>query len=435
MRLGLFCLCGPTLFLLCTQPTFGDWPGFLGGTSRETQPTQPGSIPLTWGVNNGVAWKTRLVGHGQSSPVVVDGSIYLTSIDGPNKETNLVHCVDLQSGEIRWSHTLPSSLLVKNDPYTSRAAPTPAADENGVIAFFESGDIVALTPGGEIRWERKLLDDYGKYEGRFGLGGSLAQTEERVFVLADNEGPAYLLALDKASGKTIWKRDRASRTAWSSPMLVDVAGEFQLVVSSAGTVDGYDPQTGELLWSLSDIGGNTVASPLGFGDGRFLVGASPGRNGENSEGAKRSNMAVRITKQDGKYMPEVLWRNTKATSSFGSPIVHQGRAYYVNSSGVLYCLDAQTGETLYSERMKESTWATPLGIGDRIYFFGRGGLTTVIDTGDAYRELATNQLWTPPADGGGPGGFDGEIQYGVALTERGLLIRTGENLYRIASVD
>ena len=417
------------ILLYGSQSAFGDWPAFLGGASRN-QPAE--AVPISWDQERGVAWKTPLTGYGQSSPVVVGNNIYLTAIDGPNKETNLVHCIDLATGEIRWSHQLASSLLVKNDPYTSRAAPTAVADADGVIAFFESGDIVALSPDGKVRWERKLIADYGKYEGRFGLGGSLAQTQDRVFVLADNEGPAYLLALQKSSGKTVWKQDRSSRTAWSSPMMLSVAGELQLVVSATGTVDGYDPTTGDLLWSLDDVGGNTVASPLSFGEGCFLVGASPGRNGENSEGAKRSNMAVKITKQGSNYVPEVLWRNDKATSSFASPIVHQGRAYYVNDVGVLFCLSAETGDTLFSKRLEESNWATPVGIGDKVYFFGRGGKTTVLEAADEYRELTTNQLWTLPAGaGGGRGNFDAEIQYGVAIANQALLIRTGENLYCI----
>jgi outer membrane protein assembly factor BamB len=407
-----------------------DWPAFLGGSSRDQQTV---SIPLTWSESIGAIWKSPLTGHGQSSPVVIGNNVYLTAVDGPNKETFLVMCVDLASGKMRWTHKIASSLQVKNDPYTSRAAPTPVADSQGVYAFFESGDIAALTPDGAVRWERKLMTDYGQYTGRFGLGGSLAQVADRIFVLADNEGPSYLLSLDKASGETLWKTPRSSRTSWSSPMIMNVASEPQVVTSSAGSLDGYDPQTGKQLWTFTDVGGNTVASPIPFGDGQFLVGAAPGRNGENTEGAQRSNMAVKIVKQGNSFAPEVMWRNEKVTSSFGSPIVYRNRAYYVNRAGVLFCLNAETGATVYNERIKESIWATPLGIGDRVYFFGQTGTTTVVGAGDKFEELAANRLWAKAADGGGPGGFNAEIQYGTALTDRGLLIRTGEHLYLVGS--
>ena len=409
---------------------FGDWPSFLGGVERYNQTSK---IPLKWSESEGLTWRTPLPGHGQSSPVVVGSNIYLTAIDGPMKETNIALCLDLSTGARKWSHESKSSLTVKNDPYTSRAAPTPVADSKAAYFFFESGDFITCTPDGEVLWKRDLLADYGKYGGRFGLGGSLCQDESSVFVLADNDGPAYILALDKATGKTKWKTDRTSRTAWSSPMMLTVGGKQQIVVSSAGSLDGYSPASGKLLWSMNDVGGNTVASPVPFGDGCFLVGASPGRNGEASEGAKKSNMAVQVVAKENGYEPKVLWRNEEVTSSFGSPVYFDGKAYYVNRSAGLYCLNAESGETIYKKRIEESNWATPFGINGRLYLFGQKGATTVINAGDSFEELAVNRLWQPPADGGGPGGFNAEIQYGVAVVDAGLLIRTGSNLYFVAA--
>lgn len=412
--------------LLLPVTADADWPAFLGGAQRDGVAA---NVPLTWSADEGIVWEAALPGHGQSSPVVVGDLVYTTAIEGPNKEQNIVVCSDLKTGQENWRHSFDNSLPVKNDVYTSRAAPTPVADENGVYAFFESGDLVALDTAGTVRWQRGLLKDYGKYEGRFGLGGSLAQTADRVFVLADNDGPAYLLAIEKSSGKTLWKTDRTSRTSWSSPMILTVEGQPQVVVSSAGSVDGYDPGSGELLWSLGDVGGNTVASPVPFGDGRFLVGASPGRNGENAEGARRSNMAVKVEKTADGFEPNVLWRNEKASSSFGSPIVYDDYAYFTNRAGVLFCLDAETGEQAYTTRL-ESNWATPIGIDGRVYVFGKSGETAVLASGPEGERLATNKLWTPAGDGG-PGGFAGEIQYGIAPTPAGVLVRTGSRMFLI----
>jgi outer membrane protein assembly factor BamB len=415
------------LFVLTLSPAVADWPAFLGGTGRSSI---AGEFPLEWSRDSGVTWAADLPGHGQSSPIQVGEVVYVTAIEGPNKETNLVLAFDLKSGKQLWQHRSVSSLTTKNDLYTSRAAPTPVADSDGVYAFFESGNLIALDPAGEVRWQRSLIDDYGKYVGRFGLGGSPAQLDDRIFVLADNDGPSYLLAVDKKSGETIWKSDRASRTAWSSPMIVSVDGQPQIVVSSSGSIDGYDPGSGEQLWSFDDVGGNTVASPLPFGDGKFLVGASPGQNGEHAEGAKQSNMAVQIVKDGDRYSPKVLWRNQQATSSFGSPIVHDGHAYYTNRAGVLFCIDAETGETAYTARVGDSNWATPVGLADRVYIFGKSGKTIVMSSGDTDKKLAENQLWESTA-GGGPGGFGGEIQYGVALTDAGFVVRTGTRLFLI----
>jgi outer membrane protein assembly factor BamB len=405
-----------------------DWPAFLGGSARTAI---EGELPLEWTSEQGVAWTADLPGHGQSSPVQIGDRVYLTAVEGPNKESNLVIALDLGSGRELWRYRGTSALPVENNVYTSRAAPTPVADNAGVYAFFESGNLVALDPQGEVRWERSLIDDFGKYVGRFGLGGSPAQLEDRIFVLADNEGPSYLVAIAKESGETLWKTDRTSRVAWSSPMIIHVNGNPQIVVSSAGSVDGYDPANGKLLWSLEDVGGNTVASPVPFGDGKFLVGASPGRNGENSEGAKRSNLAIEVTGDGSSFKPQVLWRNEQATSSFGSPIVHDGYAYYTNRAGVLYCLDAETGEIAYTARIGDSNWATPFGIGERVYIFGKGK-TIVMASGPEEQVLAENRLWEPTG-GGGPGGFGGEIQYGFAVMPQGFLVRTGSRLFRIGS--
>lgn len=422
--------CFSAVSVLTLNSAQADWPSFLGGTQRYEQSAK---IPAKWSESEGLTWKSALPGHGQSSPIVVGNNIYLTAIEGPNKEKNLALCFDLETGKQKWSKELSSSLLAKNDPYTSRAAPTPVADASGAYFFFESGDFIACAPNGDTLWERNLLKDYGKYEGRFGLGGSLCQDDDHVFVLADNDGPAYILALNKKTGETAWKQNRESRTAWSSPMMLNVGENMQIVVSSAGTIDGYDPATGNLLWTIDDVGGNTVASPVPFGDSSFLVGASPGRNGENSAGARKSNMAVQVVAEGDGYSAKVLWRNEEVTSSFGSPMYYEGKAYYANRSGGLYCLNAQTGETVYKKRIEESNWATPYGINGNIYLFGQKGATTVIKAGDEFEELAVNRLWQPPADGGGPGGFNAEIQYGIAVVDAGLLIRTGSNLYFIGS--
>lgn len=417
------------LSALPTLNTHAEWPSFLGGTDRDS--VVDFAPPTQWSPDQNVAWKSSLAGHGQSSPVIVGDNIYVTAVDGPMKESNLVACYSLADGSEKWQKTFASSLQVKNDYYTSRAAPSPAADSDGVYAFFESGNLIALSPTGDVRWERDLIADYGKYEGRFGLGGSLAQTADRLFVLADNDGPAYVAAIDKSTGETIWKTDRTPRISWSSPMLIPVGDTMQLVVSSSGSIDGYGIDDGKLLWTYDEVGGNTVASPIAAGNGQFLVGASPGRNGENAEGAKESNLLMRVNQTADGFEPEVVWRNTAATSSFGSPIVYRGLAYYTNRAGVVYCIDVETGETAYTQRLPESNWATPVGIGEHIYIFGKDGITAVIATGPEFKLVAENQLYENESADDGRGNFGAEIQYGFAPLPDGFVVRTGSRLIRI----
>lgn len=427
---------------LCAADNAPVWPGFLGAGAS---PITPQSVPLKWTPTEHVAWTAPLPGHGQSSPVIWGDQVFVTSVDGPMKDNYFVVALSLKTGEQLWSHTLESTDKVKNSLYVSRAAPTPVVDGKQVYAYFESGDLVALTHAGKPVWKRSLSTDYGKFKNKFGLSASPVQTDDAVIVLIDDEGPSYLVALSKTDGRPLWKTDRTSRVSWSSPAIVTVAGKPQVVCSSAGSVDGYDPATGKLLWSYTDIGGNTAATPLPFAEGQFLIGASPGRdNADRAENARKSNLAMSIELVDGQPTPKVLWRTEQAVPSFGSPVVYRGLAYWVNRTGVVYCFDAKTGEKKFTQRTRQSCWATPLGIGDRLYFFGKGGITTVLAAGPEFKVLAENDLWDPKAAAPDPkagegeetedrrraaAGFSGPVQYGVAAVSGSLLIRTGDKLY------
>ncbi len=419
------------------------WPGFLGAGARTTDDAE--TLPLKWSPTEHIAWKAAIPGYGQSSPVIAGDKVFVTSVEGPEKDTCHVVAVSLADGRQLWRHSFPTSDKVKTSVYVSKAAPTPVTDGEAVYAFFESGDVVALSLDGKLLWHRSLSKDYGKFQNEFGLAASPVLSGEAMIILADHEGPSYLVALSKSDGSTLWKTDRTSRVSWSSPAIVPVAGRPQVVCSSAGSVDGYDPATGALLWSYGEVAGNTSSTPLPFAEGRFLVGASPGREGgARAEGAKKSNLAMSIAAAGDKLAPEVLWRTESAVPTFASPMVYRDHAYWINRSGVVYCLDAKTGESRYTERIKQSSWATPVGVGDRLYCFGKDGTTTVLRAGPKFEELAENQLWDPASIKPDPARasqestperqqsaamFSGPVQYGVALAPGSLLIRTGDTLY------
>lgn len=432
------------LLILSLAGATGDvkWPGFLGAGHSEVAAE---SLPLTWSPDKNIAWKTNLPGHGQSSPIVWRDRVFVTAVEGPLKDTYHVAALNLADGKILWQHSLESSDKVKDSNHVSRAAPTPATDGQAVYAFFESGDVTALSLDGQVRWQRSLSRDYGKFHNEFGLAASPLVTNDAVLLLIDHDGPSYVIALAKDDGRTLWKTERSPRRSWSSPALVPVGDKFHLVCSSAGSVDGYDPATGKLVWSFNEVAGNTAATPLAFGDGLFLVGASPGREpGERADGAKRSNLAAAIQATPTGPRFNVLWRTEEAVPSFGSPVVIQDHAYWINRVGVVYCLDARLGEKRYAERTPQSCWATPLGVGDRVYLFGKDGLTTVLRTGPKFEVLAENQLWDPASvkvdqerinreeteeRRRAAASFAGPVQYGVAAVSGSLLIRTGDCLY------
>ena len=420
------------------------WPAFLGAGASSTNAE---TLPIKWSPSENVLWRATLPGHGQSSPVVWGQRVFLTSVEGPQKETFHILCLDLQSGTELWRRSLKNSSPVANSVYVSRAAPTPVVDVSSVIAQFESGDIVAFSHDGDELWKRSLTVEFGPFVAEFGLGASPCQTEKHAFVLLEHDGPSHLVALDKASGRTIWTADRTARRSWSSPAIIAVAGKQQVVVSSAGSVDGYASDDGKLLWSFKDVGGNTGATPIDFGDGRFLVGASAGRQGENADTAKKSNCLMQVTTDGTGWDVERKWIAEEASPTWASPIVHDGLAYWINRVGVVSCFDAKSGELVYRERTKQSCWATPFAIGDRIYWFGKDGLTTVIATGREFKVLAENQLWNPddliPEESAptsesteerrrAAAMFSGPTLYGYAVVNNRFVLRIGNQAFCVS---
>lgn len=392
------------------------------------------TLPTEWSPSEGIAWEASIEGYGQSSPVVFDERIYCTSCSGENKENLHVACFDAVTGKSRWQSDFHNSSPEENSNYVSRAAPTPVCDSDGVIALFEGGNVVALNGEGEVRWQRDLVADYGQIKARHGLGSSLEQNDQHVFVWIEREEDPYVLALEKASGETAWKSPGAGSTSWSSPRLVPVGDSTQLVLSAIGKLIGYDPASGERLWTFDSISGNSTPTPIPLGEGRFLIGATTGRGNSSGGKAHKSNGVIQILRgDDGKYHAKYLWQAERATSSFGSPLVVRGHAYFINRSGVIYCLDVESGQELYTKRTDGSAWATPIANGNHIYVFGKNGNTTIIEAGREFRKIATNALWQDQSNGERSPRTSGSVLYAASISGSDLILRTGNRLYKIGN--
>lgn len=413
-----------------------DWPGFRGTGNGATVEK---NLPTAWTQTENVAWAVDLPGYGQSSPVTWGGTVYVTAVSGDQREKGYVVALDARTGKEKWRHTFAPTQKAAWSYTVSRAAPTPCVDADGVYCFFEGGNLVALTHAGQPRWERSLVTDYGDFKGGHGIGSSPCQTADTLFVLIDHAGPSYLLAVDKPTGKTRWKADRPSRTSWSSPVVATRDGKPEVVVSSNGSVVGYDPATGKSLWELTGLAGNTLPSASASG-GVILVGAGAGRG---SGDAGKSNCCLTLTADGDRPSYKVSWTAASATANYATPLAHNGCAYFVNATGVLYCLDLRSGKEHYAERLPAPCWASPIAAGDHVYFFGKDGRTAVVKAGPEFELVATNALWeqakgaapaaAPPAGKGKGGGGDSmdPVVYGAAVTDRALFIRTGTKLYRV----
>jgi outer membrane protein assembly factor BamB len=171
-------------------------------------------FPVEWSPSRGIAWSAQLPGYGQSAPVVWDGHVYVTAVEGDYQETYFLRALDATNGRTVWEHKFPATVRIKNSYMVSRAAPTPVVDRDGVYALFESGDLCALSHNGVERWKLALFNATDrKFDNAHGYGASPTQTERALVIVVDHHGPSYLLAVSKNSGKTLWKTARSSRSS------------------------------------------------------------------------------------------------------------------------------------------------------------------------------------------------------------------------------
>lgn len=247
------------------------WPGFRGAGDSSTAALR---LPVQWSEAENIAWKATLPGYGQSNPVVWKDTVFVTAVTGDEREKGFIVAFDLATGKERWRHAFAPTQKAKWSNYISKAAPTPVVDEHGIYAFFEGGDVIALSHDGKQRWTRSLVKDYGEFQNNHGLAASPVVTGEAVAILVDDRGPSYLVALDKATGKNLWKVDRPQKGSWTSPVVSTARNE--IVISSNGSVSGHDLKTGAKRWELDDFSGNTIPSAAVVGD-RVIVGAGAGK--------------------------------------------------------------------------------------------------------------------------------------------------------------
>ncbi|MEL6821224.1 MAG: PQQ-binding-like beta-propeller repeat protein [Calditrichota bacterium] len=386
------------------------WPGLRGsGNGYYSGP----ELPLSWSDSTNISCSIDLPGYGQSSPVIWNDLVFVTSAEGKMKDTLNVLCVNVTDGKTIWAKRFDATQKVEASRMVSQGAPTPVVDEAGLYVFFESGNIIALTHEGEERWSRSLTEEYGEFSGSHGVGSSLAQTDNAIFVLIAHEGPSYLLSISKQTGKNIWKTDLPEKVSWTTPVVADYNGRKEIVVSSNGTVETYDVATGEKIWFVTGLERNIVPSPT-VSDSFIIVGSS----------SKGWNLSVTRGGSGDVTEPHIRWKSDVPPSTFGSPVIVDNNVYIVSKAGVLSNVDLLSGETNWSQRIEESTWASPIIDGNRAYFFGKDGKTTVIrPAADSLQVLSVNTIATE------------SNLYGTAAVNGALYLRTGKKLKKVSLPD
>ncbi|MEO0416565.1 MAG: PQQ-binding-like beta-propeller repeat protein, partial [Verrucomicrobiota bacterium] len=390
------------LFFLAASTAFGQWPGFRG--NGDSQTAQSG-LPTQWGDDSNVAWRCGTAGYGQSSPIIWEQSVFVTSASGEKKENLHLQAFSSLDGSEQWSKTFEASNTPEEvSDMISRGAPTPAADGERVYAFYESGDLFAVDHEGELIWKRHLVEEYGEFKGGHGIGSSVVLTEKAVVILIDHDGPSYLLAIDKATGKNLWKSDRTARVSWTTPLYTVYDGIPQIVVSSNGSVDGYHAETGDQIWTVTGVDMNTVASPTRFEDVIYIGASTP-----------KNCMAIKLGGKGDVTDSHVLWRADGVTSSFGSPLVVGDFVFFVNRAGVIQALNRGDGKLVWQSRLPASTWASAINAHGVVYAFCKDGQSMVLKpNAEGPNEVSINTLSL--------GGEKDRI-YGVAVSGNQFIVR------------
>ena len=384
-----------------------DWPEFRGpggqGHSAER------GLPLEWDETHNVAWKTPLPGLGWSSPVVSGGRVWITTAIEQRGVSLRLMAFDIATGRealnVEVFHLTGARREI--NPKNSWASPTPIVDGDRVYVHYGADGTAALSTDGTVIWKQRF-----EYQSQHGAGGSPVLHVGLLIFNCDGSDAAFVVALDKTTGKVKWKTNRRDPAdqAYTTPLVIRIGDRDQLISVGAFRAAAYDPLTGKEIWRVGYSDGfSNVPRPI-FGHG--LVYIATGFQ-QPAMLAVRPDGAGDVTKS------HVAWKLTRGAPLTPSPIIVGDEFYMVNDGGILSCLDARTGTVIWQQRLGGSYSASPVFADGRIYFLAEQGVTTVIAPGKEFRRLATNSL-------------DGGLLASMAVSNGSLFLRTDSHLYRIA---
>lgn len=399
----------PIAVLLLQSVTFaaGDWPRWRGpnddGMAR-------GDAPLHWSDTEHVAWKAAVPGRGHSSPVVSGDRVFVTTAvpTGPAvagalpEHRFMLLCFDRKTGKLLWEKVarMATPHQRHHQQYGSFASNSPVTDGTHVIASFGSRGVYAYTVKGDLVWQKDLgqLRMYND----FGEGAWPALDGNTLVVVWDHEGESFLVALDKSTGRELWRTPRQGHTNWSGAYITTVNGRKQVIVSATVEACGYDLETGKLLWKASGLGQNTIPAPIAA-DGMVFV----------MSGFRNPNlMAIRLGREgDLTGTDAIVWQNQRGNSYSASPVLHEGKLYVLTDSGMLSVFDAKTGTPYYQQQRLPKPYnfkASPVGANGKLYLASEEGDVVVVRMGEKFEVLATNTLQDQVFIGS-PAITDGEI--------------------------
>ena len=388
-----------------------DWPQWRG--PRGTGITDDKNLPERWSATENVAWKAALAGIGVSSPIVSGTRVFVTSQIGAgvrrpgnhprlaqggnavageralptsrdDRTVFLVEAFNRVDGRRLWEYRVDAEgpLPGVHDKH-NLASPSPTTDGQMVYAWFATGQLVALDMNGKPVWQRNLGKEISPFDINWGHGSSPTLYQDLLILLCDHGPAAYLMAVDKRTGKEKWKTDRGrGRMSYTTPFVVEAAAGPELIINSSERVDAYDPRTGAYLWHTGGTNQFPIPSPT-FHDG--IVYMSRGyRSGPY--------MAIRPGGRGDITSSHVVWQINTGAPYISSLVFDGGLLYMANDVGAITVVDAATGAKVWQERVEGIFSASPVAGDGKIYFVSETGETIVVRAGREPRVIAKNDI-------------------------------------------
>jgi outer membrane protein assembly factor BamB len=331
--------------------------------------------------SSNIVWRTKVPQPGNSSPIVWGDRLFLTGANADGT-ARFLYCFSRTDGSPIWDRQAPAKppepgVRDKN----GYASATPVTDGERVIAFLGSCGLVCYDFDGKLLW---TFDDL-KFDTTHGTGSSpLLYKDLVIFAHDQNRAESIFMALDKRTGKVVWKGERKKAMTWSTPVVIRAGDRDELIFAGAETVKGYDPVTGKELWSLA---GPTyeVVPAIVTGDG--LLYSASGRNGPT--------IALRPGGSGDVTETHLAWRAVRGGPHVPSPIYIGGRLFVVNDTGIATCFDGATGKLVWQDRIRDRFSTSPIEAGGLLYFASESGVTFVIRAADKFEIVAENDLGSP----------------------------------------
>ena len=402
-----------------------NWPGWRG-QSGDGISTEKG-IPTKWSSTENIAWRIAVPGEGHSSPIVWGDKVFLTS-SLTEKNKRILLCIDRLSGQTVWQRDVVQSPPETIHRLNSRASGTPATDGKQVYVTFmraEGDRVIApnvgserlITPGKiivaayDLDGNEKWKTNVGDFVSAHGFNTCPVLFEDSVILNGDHDGDAYLVALDRQSGRERWRTRRENKTrSYVTPIIREIDGITQMILSGSLCVASYDPRNGKRHWIVDGPTEQFVASMVYDGKYVFATGGYP----------ERHTLAIRPGGKGNVTDTHIAWRTTRGAAFVPSPIISGRYLLMVADSGIASCFEARTGKRHWMERLPGGHSPSPVSADGLVYFVSDRGVTTVIRPSETFAVIAKNELGEP-------------VSASPAISQGQIFLRTHQHLYCIGS--